>query len=164
MNEKMHTLFWAIAAFVIFALATTAQIVYGPKTWPFDWLKFVPTLLGDVTAMVFWLGAGPLVLSFAFLVPIRPSFFAAKIATVLACLIAVINPIANLVINLERFGSMLQSKTFIINGLTMLGAAIPIFFFVVFVPQIIIKLLKKAIHRAEVFSGMYFTSKRAQHE
>lgn len=143
MDKKIYTSSWAIAALVIFFLATTAQIVYGSATWPFDWLKFFPTFLGDVIALIFWLGAGPLVLSFAFLVPTRSSLFAAKIATFLACLSAVVNPIANSVFNLEHFGSTLQLKTLIINSLTMLGAAVPIFLFIVFVPQVIIKFLKR---------------------
>lgn len=143
MDEKMQKRSWVIAAFIAFFLATTAQVFYRAGTWPFDWLKSLPTFLGDVTALIFWLGAGPLLLSFPFLVPTRSSLFAAKTAAILACLSAVINPIANSLHDLERFGSALDFKTMIINSLTMLGAALPIFLFVVFIPQIIISVLKR---------------------
>jgi len=145
MYEKIYKPFWAIVAFVVFAFATRAQVLHRTDLWPFDALMLLPTFLGDVVALTLFLGAGPLVLSFAFLVPTRSSLFAGKIAAALACLSAVINPISNSAFNLRHSGNLLDLSTLLANGLTLLGAAVPIFFFIVFVPQIIIKLLKRRI-------------------
>ena len=142
-DKKVRDRYWGAAAFFIFVLATTVQVVYRSAIWPFDLLKFLPTFLGDVTALIFWLGAGPLALSFVFLAPTRLSLFAAKVAAVLACLSAFVNPIANNIFNLQRFGSTLPMKVLIGNGLTILGAAVLIYFFIVFIPQIIVTLLKR---------------------
>ena len=143
MDGKTYRQLWAFAALIVFSLATYAQIIYGTKTWPSHWLLVLPTFLGDMIALTFWLDAGPLLLSFALLIPSNSTAFAAKVAMSLACLSAVINPIANSANNLELAGSALDLKTLIINSLTMLGVAIPIFFFIVLIPQISIKLLKR---------------------
>ena len=142
-DKKVRDRYWGAVAFFIFFLTTTVQVVYQSAIWPFDLLKFLPTFLGDVIALIFWLGAGPLALSFVFLAPTRLSPFAAKVAAVLACFSAVANPIANNIFNLQRFGDSLPIKLLIGNGVTILGAAVLIYIFIVFIPQIIVTLLKR---------------------
>lgn len=143
MDGKTYRQLWAFAALIIFSLVTYAQIIYDTKTWPFEWPLVLPTSLGDMIALIFRLGAGPLLLSFPLLIPSGSTAFSAKVAMSLACLSAFINPIANSARNLELADSALDLKILIINDLIMLGVAIPIFVFIVLIPQISIKRLKR---------------------
>lgn len=129
---------WGVAAIVVFLVSTALQISYRLNSWRPIILNDLPGLVGDIIAMTIWIGAGPLAISFLFLIPIKPISIAAKRASLLALLSSVINSVCNYIYNITQLGQVLEYRTVLLNVIALVGASVPIFLILVAFPQILI--------------------------
>lgn len=141
--EKTRNLVWIVLAIISFLVVLTFQTIYRSNAWPFDYLKVLPSTVGDVVAMVFWIGAGPLFISFIFLIPIASIRTTVKLAIYLTLFISFFNPISNYYFNLIKSGESLQYKILMLNVISLVVLSIPLFLVIVIIPKVVFHFLNR---------------------
>ena len=141
--ERTKSLVWIVLAITSFLVTLTFQTIYRSNAWPFDYLKALPPALGDIVAMIFWIGAGPLFIAFLFLIPIASIRTTVRLAMHLTTFICFFNPISNYYFNLVKSGEGLQYKTLILNFISLAVLSIPLFLVTVIFPKIIFHFLSR---------------------
>ena len=140
--EKIRGSAWIVMAIATFLFTLIYQTIYRSNAWPFDYLKILPTFLGDIIAMIFWIGAGPLVIAFLFLIPITSIRTTIKLGIYLTFSICLFNPMSTYYFNLIQSGQNLQYKTLLLN---MISLIIPLFFVIVILPKVVFNFLRRKI-------------------
>jgi hypothetical protein len=128
----------SFVAAIIFAVALVFQTMFRIKAWPIDYLGVIPGFIGDMLALVFWIGAAPLAISFLFLIAVKPIKVAAICAAGFTLVICLMNPLSNFAFAIQNSGQGLQIKTIALNVLSLLAFSIVLFVTLVVIPKLVI--------------------------
>ena len=134
---------WIVSAYAAFLLSAVVQIGFKGHIWLIHLISGLPGIPGDVVTMILWFGAGPFILGYLFLLPIRPIRRSALIGFVLTVFGGVLMPLADRIFHIQTGNQLPMPRTDLIYGISLIGIGIVLYSLLVLIPQVVVIFINK---------------------